>query len=164
MTTIDFIVNKVLKRTAIASFFPVLIYTIFWAIYNLVSGHQVPYFNQCWWAMGLLILVPPFSQLPLWFFFSRITAVIRAKAKSSKKEISFVPFFKKGNYLPVSQELQYEISKISEGSVPKDINGTFLKNGPNPILEDNGHWFDGDGMVHAFNFKNGALFYCNRWT
>jgi len=26
------------------------------------------------------------------------------------------------------------------------------------------HWFDGDGMVHAFRLKDGKIFYCNRYT
>ena len=26
------------------------------------------------------------------------------------------------------------------------------------------HWFEGDGMVHAFRIKNGRLWYCNRFT
>lgn len=56
---------------------------------------------------------------------------------------------------------------ISEGKVPTDLNGVYLRNGPNfahmPKTE-RVHWFDGDGMIHAFRLKEGKIFYCNRYT
>lgn len=55
--------------------------------------------------------------------------------------------------------------KISYGSVPTDVSGSYVKNGPNPVWDNpDNHWFDGDGMIHAFSFKDGKLMYCNRWT
>ena len=54
-----------------------------------------------------------------------------------------------------------------EGSVPKDINGVYLRNGPNAkMTPSNGryHWFDGDSMIHAFRIKDGRIFYCNKYT
>ena len=45
---------------------------------------------------------------------------------------------------------------IKEGAVPKDINGVFLRNGPNPIYipDHNRHfWFDGDGHIHGIRIK-----------
>lgn len=51
--------------------------------------------------------------------------------------------------------------------MPKDLSGTYLKNGPDQRLKvpnEESHWFDGDGMIHAFNFKDGKINYCNRWT
>ena len=38
-----------------------------------------------------------------------------------------------------------------EGELPRELNGTFYRNGPNPAYEPRGkyHWFDGDGMSHA---------------
>lgn len=57
---------------------------------------------------------------------------------------------------------------IREGAVPKDLNGTFLKNGPNQRYEDSdtmrSHWFAGDGMLHAICLSNSELFYCNRFS
>lgn len=56
------------------------------------------------------------------------------------------------------------MKKIAFGQVPKDISGTYIKNGPNTKFENPGaHWFDGAGMVHAFNFKDGELLYSNKW-
>jgi len=72
-----------------------------------------------------------------------------------------------GNFAPIEKELQYEIepSMINEGAIPKDINGVFLRNGPNPVFippHNRHHWFDGDGHIHGFRIKNGKAFYCNR--
>ena len=73
----------------------------------------------------------------------------------------------KGNFAPIDKELQYEIEKtmIKEGAIPKDINGVFLRNGPNLIINpphNRYHWFDGDGHIHGFRIKEGKAFYCNR--
>jgi len=54
---------------------------------------------------------------------------------------------------------------IKEGAIPKDINGVFLRNGPNLIIHpphNRYHWFDGDGHVHGFRIKEGKAYYCNR--
>lgn len=79
-----------------------------------------------------------------------------------------VPFFLKGNFKPVKEESQYKVVRITEGTVPKDINGTFLKNGPNQYLDDadtrRSHWFAGDGMLHALYISKGDIYYCNRFT
>ena len=46
------------------------------------------------------------------------------------------------------------------GSVPADLDGVFLRNGPNPIhCGVNDHWFDGDGMVHALRCVGGRVHY-----
>ena len=40
-----------------------------------------------------------------------------------------------------------------EGEIPRDLEGVFYRNGPEPLYPTRGdeyHWFDGDGMVYAF--------------
>lgn len=51
------------------------------------------------------------------------------------------------------------------GEIPKELNGTFYRNGPNPqyIYSKNYHMFEGDGMIHAVSFNNGQVRYKNRW-
>jgi carotenoid cleavage dioxygenase-like enzyme len=73
----------------------------------------------------------------------------------------------KGNFAPVKEENSYEVIEVVEGAVPDDINGVYLRNGPNPKFmpaTNRNHWFDGDSMIHAFRIKNGQMFYCNRYT
>ncbi|MFO0599201.1 MAG: carotenoid oxygenase family protein [Myxococcaceae bacterium] len=51
------------------------------------------------------------------------------------------------------------------GELPKDLVGTFARNSPNPRFEPIGkyHWFDGDGMVHAIQVRDGQGTYRARW-
>ena len=53
-----------------------------------------------------------------------------------------------------------------EGTLPKELNGVFLRNGPNPQFspKKNYHLFEGDGMVHAVHLENGKAAYRNRYV
>ncbi|WP_030451173.1 carotenoid oxygenase family protein [Herbidospora cretacea] len=70
-----------------------------------------------------------------------------------------------GVYAPVQEELTTDQLEVV-GEIPKDLNGVYLRNGPNARFPMRGryHWFDGDGMVHAVHFENGAARYRNRWV
>ena len=49
--------------------------------------------------------------------------------------------------------------------MPRELNGTLYRNGPNPQFEAPGaHWFVGDGMLHAFHLEQGRASYRNRWV
>ena len=75
---------------------------------------------------------------------------------------TIAPFFT-GNYAPVPDELT-EFDLPVEGAIPSELNGWYLRNGPNP-REATGHWFAGDGMVHGVRLENGrAAWYRNRWV
>ena len=39
----------------------------------------------------------------------------------------------KGNFKPIADEDLYELVDIKQGKVPTDINGVYLRNGPNPL-------------------------------
>ena len=65
---------------------------------------------------------------------------------------------------PIAVEYDVPYLKIS-GELPRDLNGTLYRNGPNPQFEAPGaHWFVGDGMLHAFHLENGRASYRNRWV
>src|ERR1700759_1999220 len=52
-----------------------------------------------------------------------------------------------------------------QGELPRELNGTLYRNGPNPQFQSPGaHWFVGDGMLHAFHLENGRASYRNRWV
>nr|WP_239652093.1 carotenoid oxygenase family protein [Mycobacterium sp. UM_NZ2] len=73
------------------------------------------------------------------------------------------PVFRPGNYAPVPDELT-EFDLSVDGSIPAELNGWYLRNGPNP-REAGGHWCTGDGMVHGVRLENGrAAWYRNRWV
>ena len=75
-------------------------------------------------------------------------------------------FFLDGNFSPVGDERDAELLEVV-GAIPENLVGHFLRIGPNPVYvfsEEAYHTFDGDGMIHAIEFGNGAPRYRNRWV
>ena len=72
-----------------------------------------------------------------------------------------------GNYAPVEEEVTATDLEVI-GELPTELNGRYLRNGPNPIGEIDlatHHWFSGDGMVHGICLREGrALWYRNRYV
>ncbi len=70
-----------------------------------------------------------------------------------------------GGYAPIHQESELQNLEVI-GEIPRDLNGLFVRNGPNPRYVPKGryHWFDGDGMLHAIQFDDGRAVYRNRWV
>jgi carotenoid cleavage dioxygenase-like enzyme len=73
--------------------------------------------------------------------------------------------FLQGNFAPWRMEgdaLDLEVV----GEIPRELRGTYFRNGPNPAFEPIGryHWFDGDGMIHAIRIEDGRAHYRNRWV
>ena len=63
-------------------------------------------------------------------------------------------------------EYEYEITEI-EGEIPAELSGTLFRNGPGLLDIGNEaihHPFDGDGMISAFSFKDGKVYYRNRFV
>jgi hypothetical protein len=61
-----------------------------------------------------------------------------------------------GPFAPVSDEITAFDLPVT-GRVPNELNGRYLRNGPNPLgLDDPGHhWFLGEGMVHGVRLGDG---------
>jgi carotenoid cleavage dioxygenase len=72
-----------------------------------------------------------------------------------------------GPYAPVAAETTESRLAVS-GTIPRELNGTLVRIGPNPLQVGNPaiyHWFVGDGMVHGLRLREGAaLWYRNRWV
>ena len=71
-----------------------------------------------------------------------------------------------GVYAPTASEHVLKDLPLLKGRIPADLNGVYLRAGPNARYAPNGryHPFDGDGMVHAAQFDKGTLTYRNRWV
>jgi carotenoid cleavage dioxygenase len=80
------------------------------------------------------------------------------------RESDLNPFLQ-GNFGPWRMEGEAPDLEIV-GELPRELNGTFYRNGPNPAFEPDGkyHWFDGDGMIHAITLRDGRASYRNRWV
>ncbi len=72
--------------------------------------------------------------------------------------------FLQGNFAPWREENNFDALEVI-GTIPDDLNGVLLRNGPNPQYDPAGryHWFEGDGMLHAIRISNGNASYDNRW-
>ncbi|MBV8701061.1 MAG: carotenoid oxygenase family protein, partial [Bradyrhizobium sp.] len=70
----------------------------------------------------------------------------------------------RANIAPIPFEADAPHLQIS-GELPRELNGTLYRNGPNPQFSSPGaHWFVGDGMLHAFHLESGRASYRNRWV
>jgi carotenoid cleavage dioxygenase len=70
-----------------------------------------------------------------------------------------------GNYAPVREEVTWDDLQVI-GELPADMDGIYVRTGPNPQFDPRGqyHWFDGDGMLHGVRVKNGKASYRNRYV
>ncbi|NRQ40203.1 carotenoid oxygenase [Nonomuraea sp. NN258] len=73
----------------------------------------------------------------------------------------------RGGFTPVTEEITAFDLKVT-GTIPPELDGRYLRNGPNPLSLDDpgaGHLFLGDGMVHGVRLRDGrAEWYRNRWV
>jgi 8'-apo-carotenoid 13,14-cleaving dioxygenase len=71
------------------------------------------------------------------------------------------------NFAPIRHELTATDLPVT-GNLPPELNGRYLRNGPNPITDPDlseYHWFTGDGMVHGLRLREGrAEWYRNRYV
>lgn len=72
--------------------------------------------------------------------------------------------FLKSNFAPIDRECDIDELAI-EGSLPEGLEGTFYRIGPNQRFAPapDYHWFEADGMIHAFDIAGGKVSYRNRW-
>ncbi|HEY2284465.1 MAG TPA: carotenoid oxygenase family protein [Streptosporangiaceae bacterium] len=71
-----------------------------------------------------------------------------------------------GRFAPVATESDAD-GLLVEGSLPGDLNGVFMRNGPNPKFPPLGSYtypLEGDGMIHAVWLADGRARYRNRWV
>lgn len=73
--------------------------------------------------------------------------------------------FLSGNNAPVFKENFIPKLKVT-GEVPKDLEGMYLRNGPNPKFKPARYIypFSGDGMIHGIYFDKGRVYYRNKWV
>jgi carotenoid cleavage dioxygenase-like enzyme len=71
-----------------------------------------------------------------------------------------------GRFAPVPAETDAD-NLVVDGSLPEDLHGVFMRNGPNPKFPPLGSYtypLEGDGMIHAVWLSDGRARYRNRWV
>lgn len=90
-------------------------------------------------------------------------ASINRSLKRSKEPNPYLT----GIHTPLKTEHTETALKVT-GQIPAELNGVYLRNGPNPLKPPHAathHWFTGDAMLHGVRLQNGkALWYRNRWV
>ena len=69
-------------------------------------------------------------------------------------------------FTPVTKEITAESLEV-DGTIPADLSGLYVRNGPNPSGEitPQQHYFSGDGMIHGVHIEAGqAKWYRNRFV
>lgn len=70
-----------------------------------------------------------------------------------------------GLFAPVTEEIEAKELWVEEGSIPTDLAGLYVVNGPNQrhLPVNRYHYYDGDGMLHGIYFNEGKACYRSRW-
>jgi len=69
-----------------------------------------------------------------------------------------------GNGRPVTEEQTISDLKVT-GSIPRELDGRYVRNGANPLSGTSAHPFFGDGMLHGVRLRDGkAQWYRNRYV
>ncbi|OEV06679.1 carotenoid oxygenase family protein, partial [Streptomyces nanshensis] len=71
-----------------------------------------------------------------------------------------------GRFAPVGEEVD-ETGLRVEGELPPELDGVYLRNGPNPRFTPIGSYLypiDGDGMLHSVRLSEGGARYRNRFV
>lgn len=72
-----------------------------------------------------------------------------------------------GIFAPIQDELTDAPCEVTQGAIPNDLVGTYIRNGPNSRFPPIGSYtypLDGDGMIHAISFEGGRARYRNRYV
>lgn len=67
----------------------------------------------------------------------------------------------------VHEEYEGIALEVLEGAVPTELHGTLFRNGNGRFIHQGvtyKHLFDGDGMVSAYTFRDGRVYYRNRYV
>ena len=158
----------VIARSLVILTINVIIYAVFFISAKYFSNYTGTFFDQNpWIVIGIFTFVHPVNKLSIWLVFEFIDKFLTFLMSLDKRTPETNPILR-GNFASCDSESKsYEVLKVLDGKIPSDINGVFLRNGPNfKNMNDSKmvHWFDGDSMIHAFRIKDGKIYYCSKYT
>lgn len=71
-----------------------------------------------------------------------------------------------GVFEPIQTQISADDLQVVQGSIPPELEGSYLRNGPNPRFTPLGAYvypMEGDGMVHSITFSGGRASYRNAY-
>ena len=73
--------------------------------------------------------------------------------------------YRSGPWRPQTTEWKADHLEVTDGEIPADLDGVYLRNTENPLHPSLKayHPFDGDGMIHVVGFRDRTAFYRNRF-
>ena len=78
--------------------------------------------------------------------------------------VDSTPVHLRGNGRPITEERSLTGLKVT-GTIPRELDGRYVRNGANPFTGTSTHPFFGDGMLHAVRLRDGrAEWYRNRYV
>ena len=78
--------------------------------------------------------------------------------------IEETPVHLRGNGRPITEERTVTDLKVT-GTIPPELDGRYVRNGPNPLSGTSAHPFFGDGMLHGVRLRDGkAHWYHSRYV
>jgi len=119
------------------------------------------------WLIGGLLAIPLLCWLALRLF---PAPILRSLQRSASRSMDIENFNASGRYShfgfrPVHHELSGERLAV-EGEIPEDLQGIYIRNGTNSQFRDTKsphHVFNGAGMLHSVQFKDGEVRYTNTY-
>ena len=84
--------------------------------------------------------------------------------QETKRHLANHPYLN-GNFAPVYKQYTAQPVEVVRGAIPSDLEGLFVRTGPNPLpgWTKRYHWFDGHGMLHNLRFVGGNVTYTNKF-
>lgn len=122
------------------------------------------------WAIIILILLGlPLLAMLLLFVMPR--PILSFAERRAQRSMDIERFNVEGHYShfgfrPVKAELQNEPLKV-KGELPTDLEGLYIRNGTNAQFDktkSRHHVFNGAGMLHQIQFRNGEARYSNSYV
>jgi hypothetical protein len=116
----------------------------------------------------LIVLLPPVIGLLLLFIAPKpLLNFVKAKANKKLDAATYNASsdHSKPGFLPVRKEHNHVKVEV-EGTIPPELNGAYLRNGTNTQFDEIDslrHMFNGAGMLHQVQIKDGQATYSNTY-
>lgn len=140
------------------------IVTAVWAlaafvIFLLMTFRLHPVLFSMFTTLIILATIYFSKAFPDWFqgyLFRRMSEI---------KSNPMINYFRQRGFAPIQNEVYQERLEV-EGTLPKDLKGMYMRNGPNPayLPISYAYPFDGDGMLHAVYINGGFASYRNKYV